>query len=53
MRSSGALGPRDRAAAVDLLLIALFGPQHSVTARPTFKRWWIRFVPEPIERSTA
>lgn len=36
----------------DTLLIALFGIQHSVMARPTFKRWWTKFVPEPIERST-
>lgn len=38
--------------AVDLLLIALFGLQHSVMARPAFKRWVTRFVPAPIERST-
>ena len=38
--------------AIDTLLIALFGLQHSVMARPTFKRWWTRFVPDPIERST-
>jgi len=37
---------------IDVLLIAIFGVQHSVMARPTFKRWWTRFVPEPIERAT-
>ncbi len=37
---------------VNLGLIALFGIQHSVMARPTFKRWWTQFVPKPIERST-
>jgi protein-S-isoprenylcysteine O-methyltransferase Ste14 len=37
---------------VNSLLIAIFGVQHSVMARPTFKRWWTRFIPQPIERST-
>jgi protein-S-isoprenylcysteine O-methyltransferase Ste14 len=37
---------------VDLALLLLFALQHSVMARPTFKRWWTRYVPEPAERST-
>ena len=40
------------AALINTLLIAVFGVQHSVMARPTFKKWWTQFVPEPIERST-
>ncbi len=33
-------------------LIALFGLHHSMTARTSFKRWWTRFIPAPIERAT-
>jgi protein-S-isoprenylcysteine O-methyltransferase Ste14 len=40
------------AVAVDLLLLGLFAIQHSVMARPAFKRWWTKVIPAACERST-
>jgi protein-S-isoprenylcysteine O-methyltransferase Ste14 len=41
-----------KALAIDLLLLGIFAIQHSLMARPFFKRWLTRFIPEPAERST-
>lgn len=49
------VGPAADASAAalgNLALIALFGLQHSVMARPAFKRWFTRAIPPAMERST-
>ncbi|SHN43396.1 methanethiol S-methyltransferase [Cryptosporangium aurantiacum] len=48
----GPSGPAWLALLVDTGLLTLFAVQHSVMARPWFKRWWTRWVAPPIERST-
>ena len=44
--------PLTEAIIVDVALLTVFALQHSVMARPAFKRWWTRYVPAVIERST-
>ncbi|MGK7939435.1 MAG: methanethiol S-methyltransferase [Crocosphaera sp.] len=37
---------------VDGTLLGVFALQHSVMARQSFKAWWTKLIPQPLERST-
>jgi protein-S-isoprenylcysteine O-methyltransferase Ste14 len=49
---SGTPAPLGEALLVNLALLTAFALQHSIMARPAFKRWWTRFVAPPVERAT-
>jgi methanethiol S-methyltransferase len=49
---SGPAGNVPTAILIDAVLLTVFALQHSIMARPAFKRVWTRVVPEPAERST-
>lgn len=49
---SGRIGSLGEALLIDAGLLALFAVQHSLMARPWFKRGWTRLIPQPAERST-
>jgi methanethiol S-methyltransferase len=47
----GVPSPVAIAVLIDLTLIAIFGLQHSLMARPAFKAYWTRLIPPALERS--
>ena len=49
---SGQTEPFAKALLINVILLGIFGIQHSVMARQGFKRWWTKVVPRHIERTT-
>lgn len=49
---SNPAAPLWKSMVVNASLLLLFAVQHSVMARPAFKRWWTGIIPVYLERST-
>ena len=44
--NSGVVSATNTSIIINLLVLTLFALQHSIMARPAFKKWWTQFVPE-------
>jgi len=49
---AGVQGPIVASLVINLLLLSVFALQHSIMARPAFKRVWTKIIPSAAERST-
>lgn len=48
----GAVGAMGASIFMNVLLLGVFGVQHTLMARIFFKKWWTTIIPEPMERTT-
>ena len=49
---NGPFTPLGQSIVINLILLTLFGLQHTIMARPGFKAWWTTIIPAQIERAT-
>lgn len=49
---SGAATSLSESLIINIVLLGLFAVQHTIMARPAFKKWWTKIIPREIERST-
>lgn len=48
----GEPGPVVPSIIINVLLLSVFAVQHTIMARPAFKKWWTKIIPVAAERST-